>query len=171
MQLSHNNIEKNKSDIQAQESITSIQLFSDNCPRKNLMWESWWSRWGYLLIFSNNLFTKKYYTEYWDTSERNTWDNFSPPPGEVLTPWRPSTLLCATSASACVRTTSPVALSHSSCLYTISHMLCVTSSSISDWCWYPPLPSPCYSPSEIELLLVKNRFPLGYWVFSRCVSK
>ena len=61
--------------------------------------------------------------KYWDTSNRNTWDKVSPPPGEVLTPWRPFTHFCVTFVSLWVTLHQPAWGLH------------------LQWCCLPTLPS------------------------------
>lgn len=116
-----------------------------------------------LLIFSNNRFYKEWF--YRENEIKHLRVFFS----SFLTLWRPFSHSCITSTSLrmdqrgfaslyvslCEGHVSPL-VCVSPCI--VSHCPCVTSPSVTDCCWCPPLPPPCNSPSEIGLLLLRIDF-------------
>ena len=111
-----------------------------------------------LLIFNNNHFTRNDLTE---KLRENTWEF---PLETFWHPGDPSSTFASLlrhSTSACVRVASPLDCV-SLCI--VSQCPYFTSSSVTDCCWCPPLPPPCNSPFEIDLLLFENRFSLWYWM-------
>jgi len=117
-----------------------------------------------LLIFNNNRFYKEWF--YRENKRKHLRLSLF----DFLTLWRPFSHSCVTFASLCVAQRGSASLCvslHEGCvsplncvsLCAVSHCPCVTSSLVTNCCWCPPLPPPCNSPFEIDLLLLRIDFP------------